>query len=412
MEFRQQQLDNGFTVLAECNPDAQSTSIGMFVRAGARDENQKIGGVSHFLEHMVFKGTPKRTAEQVNRELDDMGSYSNARTSEESTVYYSTVLPEFQSKVVELLCDMMRPSLRESDFETEKNVIIEEIKMYDDQPPYGGHERIMAEYFGSHPLAQSILGTPETVSGLSADRMRQYFQERYSPGNIALVAAGNVDFDELVKDARKHAGNWQSFKANREATDPKPAYGFSTLHKPQSTQQYVLQLSSAPSTENPMRYACRVASVIYGGDSGSRMFWEFTDSGLAESAGAGSYEYQGTGLMLNFLCCDPEYAQENIERLHKIQMEVNKNGFNERELELAKRKIAAHIILGSERPGNRLFSIGSKWLNNQNYESVAQVASHYEQVTLDEVNGFSSEFPMMANKTLVVGPLDDLKPAN
>ena len=164
MEYLRQQLDNGLTVLCERNPRAYASAFGFFVRTGARDESPEIGGVSHFLEHMVFKGTPSRSAEQVNLELDEMGSASNARTSEESTIYHAAVLPRFQTDVVGLLSDLMRPSLRDEDFEMEKQVIIEEIKMYADQPPFGGHERIMAEFFGDHPLGQSVLGTVQTLS--------------------------------------------------------------------------------------------------------------------------------------------------------------------------------------------------------------------------------------------------------
>ena len=120
MEYRQHQLDNGLTILAECNPRAYMSAFGFFVKAGSRDETPAIGGVSHFLEHMAFKGTPHRSAEQVNLELDEMGSSSNARTSEESTIYHAAVLPEFQSQIVHLMSDLMRPSLRETDFETEK----------------------------------------------------------------------------------------------------------------------------------------------------------------------------------------------------------------------------------------------------------------------------------------------------
>ena len=178
MEYRQHRLKNGLNILAECNPQAYTSAFGFFVRTGARDETSEISGVSHFLEHMVFKGTPNRSAAQVNLELDEMGSSSNARTGEESTIYHAAVLPEFQGQVVELLSDIMRPSLRIDDFETEKQVIIEEIKMYDDQPPYGGYERMMSEFFGKHPLGQSVLGTVDSVSGLTPESMMSYFKER------------------------------------------------------------------------------------------------------------------------------------------------------------------------------------------------------------------------------------------
>ena len=216
MEYRQHKLENGLEILAECNREAYTSAFGFFVRTGSRDETHEVSGVSHFLEHMVFKGTPNRTAAQVNLELDEMGSSSNARTSEESTIYHAAVLPEFQTPVVELLSDIMRPSLRLEDFETEKQVIIEEIKMYDDQPPYGGYERVMAEYFGDHPLGQSVLGTVDTVTALTPDGMMNYFEQRYSPSNICFSAAGNIEFDELVEDIERCCGHWEKIQSGAE----------------------------------------------------------------------------------------------------------------------------------------------------------------------------------------------------
>ncbi|MEX0678298.1 MAG: pitrilysin family protein, partial [Pirellulales bacterium] len=144
MEFLEQRLANGLRIVAECNPEAHSTALGFFVETGARDENDAIAGVSHFLEHMMFKGTPTRTAQDVNREFDEIGAHYNAFTSEEHTVYYAAVLPEYQTAAVELLCDIIRPSLREEDFDTEKQVIIEEIRMYEDQPPFGADDKCRA----------------------------------------------------------------------------------------------------------------------------------------------------------------------------------------------------------------------------------------------------------------------------
>ena len=203
MEFREEQLENGLQIVAECNDEAHSTALGFFVQTGARDEHEGVAGVSHFLEHMMFKGTPTRSAEDVNREFDEMGAHYNAFTSEEHTVYYAAVLPEFQTSAVELLGDIIRPSLREEDFDTEKQVIIEEIRMYEDQPPFGADDKCRAAHYGQHPLGHSVLGTIQSVSDLSVDAMRGYFDRRYSPGNIALVAAGRVNFDELVATAKR-----------------------------------------------------------------------------------------------------------------------------------------------------------------------------------------------------------------
>lgn len=409
MEYKQHRLDNGLQILAECNPQAYTSAFGYFVRAGSRDETPEVGGVSHFLEHMVFKGTPNRSAAQVNLELDEMGSSSNARTSEESTIYHSLVLPEFQTQVVELLSDMMRPSLREDDFETEKQVIIEEIKMYDDQPPYGGYERVMHEFFGGHPMGQSVLGTVDSVSALTPDQMHGYFESRYSPSNICLAAAGKIDFEKLVDDVQRCCGHWESVDQAREINSAKYCDGFVSIHKPQSSQQYILQMAPGCSSEDEVRYASSVVSSIVGDDSGSRFYWEFLDSGLAESAGMGSYDYQGCGGNMTFICCAPDQAQANMERLKKLQQDIVRNGATQKELDLAKRKIASRIVLASERTNTRMFSIGSQWLNQQPFKTVGEIAEIYESITLEQVNEAIEAYPLDKNMTVVVGPSEDLR---
>jgi predicted Zn-dependent peptidase len=408
MEYRQHRLDNGLNILAECNPQAYTSAFGFFVRTGARDETSEISGVSHFLEHMVFKGTPNRSAAQVNLELDEMGSSSNARTGEESTIYHAAVLPEFQGQVVELLSDIMRPSLRVDDFETEKQVIIEEIKMYDDQPPYGGYERMMLEFFGNHPLGQSVLGTVESVSGLTPDSMMSYFKERYSPSNICFAGAGKIDFDQLVEDLDKHCGEWTPSSPERSTQPADYQLGFVSMHKPNSHQQYILQMAAGPSSEQETRFAAAVMNSIIGDDSGSRLYWEFLDSGLAESAGMGGYDYQGSGATMSFICCSPEQAQENLERLTRLQQTIRSEGFTQKELDLAKRKIASHIVLASERTNSRMFSIGSQWLSEESFKTVAEIAAIYESVTLDQIHEALASFPLDQNMTVTVGPCENL----
>src|SRR5512147_2626803 len=148
MQFHHHTLPNGLEIIAECNADAHSAAVGFFVRTGARDENDAIAGVSHFLEHMLFKGTPSRSPDDVNRQFDEMGAHYNAFTNEENTVFYAAVLPEQHGQALELLADILRPSLREEDFVTEKKVILEEIQMYEDQPPFGADEKCRAAFFG------------------------------------------------------------------------------------------------------------------------------------------------------------------------------------------------------------------------------------------------------------------------
>ncbi|MGI9515644.1 MAG: M16 family metallopeptidase [Pirellulaceae bacterium] len=408
MQYLQHQLDNGLQILAECHPDSHAMACGFFVRTGARDELPSMVGISHFLEHMVFKGTPNRTAEEVNRELDEMGSHSNAQTGEESTIYYARVLPDFQTPIVALLSDIMRPSLREDDFATEKNVIIEEIMMYDDQPPYGGHERIMRDFFGDHPLGQCVQGTVDTVSNLTPEQMRDYFQVRYSPANICLAAAGNVDFDRLVADCEQYCSDWKKFDAPRDAAPAAYRSGFDVMHKPESTQEYLLQLTQGPSSRDEDRFAARVLTTILGDDSGSRMYWEFLDSGRAEAAGMGNHEYDDAGLVMTFICCAPDEAQSNLERLRDLQANALTNPVTQKELDQAKRKISSHIILSSERSDSRMFSVGAQWLKNHEFKSPAEIAATYEAITLDQVHAVAKKYPLTENMTLCVGPESSL----
>ena len=411
MQYQQHQLSNGLTVIAECNPKAHFSAFGYFVKTGSRDETAELSGVSHFLEHMVFKGTPNRSADQVNELLDDMGSASNACTSVESTIYHAAVLPEFQPRIIELFSDLMRPSLRDEDFETEKKVIIEEIMMYADQPPYGGHEKVMAEFFGDHPLGQSVLGTVDSVAALTPTQMRGYFEQRYSPGNVAIAASGKVDFDEFVAQVETHCGQWPAVETQRATPEATYRNGFETLVQENSNLEYVIQLMQGPTRSDPDRFASRLLATIFGDDSGSRMYWEFIDSGIAESAGMGNYEYQNGGLMMTVMYCAPETAQDNLDRLFRLQTKA-REGVTQKELDLAKSKIASHIILASERTESRMFSVGSQWLAEMEYRTVAEIAAKYQAVTLEEVNAVLEKYDLTKNMTLVVGPCKDLKPGS
>ena len=167
-------------------------------------------------------------------------------------------------------------------------------------------------------------------------------------------------------------------------------------------------MAEGPSSEQKNRFATAVMSSIIGDDSGSRLYWEFLDSGLAESAGMGGYDYQGSGAIMSFICCSPEQAQENLERLAKLQKKIRKEGITQKELNLAKRKIASHIVLASERTNSRMFSIGAQWLTQESFKTVAEIAVIYESVTLDQVNEALEAYPLDQNMTVTVGPCENL----
>src|SRR5882724_10492231 len=225
LSFKHHQLPNGLDIIAEENPHAHSFAAGIFVKTGSRDEEPNLNGVSHFLEHMMFKGSDKYTWEDVNRIFDEIGARYNAFTSQEMTAYYANVLPEFTEQAVEHLAHLLRPSIRVEDFTTEKKVILEEIAMYLDDPGHRLYERLMEAHFGNHPLSMSVLGTSESIEKLQQPQMAEYFQRRYGPGNLVLVATGKLDFDEIVKLAEKYMGKWPRVNAPRQQPAP--------LHKPQ-----------------------------------------------------------------------------------------------------------------------------------------------------------------------------------
>ncbi len=407
MEYRRQQLDNGLTILAECNDQAHFASYGLFVRTGARDEAAAWSGVSHFLEHMVFKGTEQLSADAVNVLLDEMGSGSNAQTSEESTIYHASVLPEFQTPLVQLLSELMQPALRPDDFEMEKRVIIEEIMMYQDQPPYGAQEMLMQAYFGSHPLGQSVLGSVDTVSALTPEAMRSYWRERYVPSNMALVAAGRIDFALLVRDAERCLGDRPPGLAARAMPAVKPQFGGRVIGKDNSAMQYFMEIAPGPAIDDPDRFATRILTTILGGDGGSRIYWEMLDSGAAESAAIGSYEFQGAGLIMSWFSAPPESAEANLERLRRVQHSVA-HGITDRELELAKQKIVSQILLASERTESRMFSVGWQWLNGQRFLSPDQIADQFRRVTIADVQRVALAYPMARGQMLSIGPRTDL----
>jgi predicted Zn-dependent peptidase len=398
--FRSIVLPNGLQVIAEIQPAALTTALGFFVATGSRDELGGESGVSHFLEHMLFKSTQSgRTAAEVNQVLDELGGYANAYTCEDHTAYHATVIPRYQDRLLDVLSDMMRPALLEDDFEPERQVVLEEIARSDDAPPYGAYERVMEAYFATHPLSHRVLGTTQSIGSMTAADMRRYFDRRYGPKNVILAAAGCVDWEQLVHQATEATEHWPAAaqvgrpdsplasKSNGKPREPL------WIDVPQSQQTYAIGLSATPSARDPDRWAMRLLASILGDDSGSRLFWELVDTGRAESASLAPHEFDDLGLMMSFLVCDPDSIDENLERFSNV-LKVSRGGIRSDELQRAKQKTCAGLALQAERPGNRLFQIGSDWLSTQTYQSLDDLLASYQQVTLEQVHTVQERFPL------------------
>ena len=403
LTFKHHQLPNGLDVVAEINPDSHSFACGLFVKTGSRDESTEINGVSHFLEHMMFKGSDKYTWEDVNRIFDEIGARYNAFTSQEMTAYYANVLPEFTERAVEHLSHLLRPAIRESDFTTEKNVILEEIAMYLDDPGHRLYERLMEVHFGNHPLSMSILGTAESIQKLQRDQMARYFKQRYGPGNMVLSATGRLDFDEVIRLAEKYCGAWPHVDAPRQQPAP--------MYKPQRVdmtdeklnRQYTMAMTPGPSQQDDRRFAARVLADVIGDSDGSRFYWALVDNAIAEEADFGFYPHDNCGSFYLALTTDPDRTAQAMDIAMKELAKV-KDDVNDEEIERAKNKIASSLVLQGEVPLGRMRSIGGQWMYNREYRSLEQDMATLMSVSRDSLRQLMREFPFDPMSVVTLGP--------
>ena len=397
-EFKQATLANGLRVVAEVDPRGYSMAMGYFVRAGSRNELDAQSGLSHFLEHMMFKGTSRRSAQDVNRELDELGGQGNAYTTEEHTAYYAPVLPKFQDRLVDLLTDLMTPVLDEEEFKTEKDVILSEIAKYDDQPPFGGFERAMEVYFSPRGIGRRVLGTTESIEEMTAERMRDYFCTRYRPENIVLAATGNVDFDGLVAEAEKRTATWSDRQAieTLQPDDPESLpIGIELTQRveiPDAMQAYAIQIGPGPSSRSKERYAARLLATVLGDEGGSRLFWELIDTGRAEVATCWPQEFSDRGAWFTYLVCAPEDLDANRRSIEAIVTDLIERGISADELERAINKTCAGYIMQSEQPINRLFAVGSRLLMHDEYINLDDSLANIRSIDIAAVSETAKQY--------------------
>lgn len=411
MSFQHHVLPNGLTLIGEVSPSARSVAVGFFVRTGSRDEAEStISGVSHFLEHMVFKGTPRRSALEVNRDFDAIGANYNAFTSEENTVFYGAVLPEYLPQAVDILADILRPSLRGDDFDMEKKVIIEEIGMYDDQPGWCLYDHAKKAFFDEHPLGNSVLGSVESITNLTRDQMAAYYDRRYVAPNIVVSVAGNFDWPSFVALVEKHCGGWPQGSAPRDNVFPcKENPRIQTLRKESVTQEHVLLISPAPGGNDSLRHAADVLAMILGDSTNSRLYWDLVDPGLAESADVSFHDYQGAGGFFTSYSCDPEDTEEILGRIGAIYSDVQAKGVTEDEIATAKSKVLSRVVRGSERPMGRMQAIGMAWTYLGKYQSVDDELKAFDAVDLKAIREVLDKYPLTHPAIYALGPVAEVR---
>lgn len=391
LAYKTARLDNGLRIIAEVDPSAHTAACGFFVRTGSRDECRELMGVSHFLEHMMFKGTDTRSADDVNREFDELGASYNAFTSQELTAFHAHVLPEFLPRALDLLADILRPSLRAEDFVAEKSVILEEIAMYDDMPFWRLHIETLERYYGEHPLGFRILGTKDTVTAMTRDQMAAYFAKRYSPDNMILALAGTLDFDSIVDGAQQACGAWQQTNAKRAHTQPTLEDRRFTVRDQRVNRHYLLAVSPGPAMQDDRRYAANMLAHLLGASEGSLLYWALVDPGIAEEAAAAYDARDGLGEFYVYASCPPERADE-VEKIINEQIRKCPTELDDDDLERFRSRIATSVTLAGERPAGRMRRLGQMMNYLDDYLTLEDELARIRSVTLKDIRNIHDEF--------------------
>jgi predicted Zn-dependent peptidase len=408
--FYTHRLNNGLQIVGQPMPDFESVAVSYYVHTGSRDEKDPdIAGVSHFLEHMVFKGTEKLDWQEITLAFNKIGAELNAFTSHESTVFYARVLGEYLDRAVELLSDMMYPRLAESDFEMEKEVIINEIARSEDQPYNLAYRRLIQTYFGDHPLGHDVLGTRESIRGMHIQQMRNYWQSRYAANNLVLSVAGNFDWQHIIELAEQHSNNWRTGNAGRDVAHYEPAQSINNIMIDEKLKQQIMLIAMpAVDVKDPDYYPAILGSSILGDSDGSRLYWNIHQRGLAESASAGVWAMEGTGIMLMEANSTPENAPGVLKLLRAELGNMLDEGIHEDELRRAKDKWISGIVLSSESTFSRMRSLASDWVTEGRLVSVEEEVERVEKVTAEDVMRAFHRFPMREKQVLTtLGPLSE-----
>ena len=390
--FCETTLDNGLRIVAEHSGSAVTSAIGFFVKTGARDETAPLMGVSHFLEHMMFKGSDSISAEEVDLAFDDLGAEHNAFTSGEMTAFWGAGLPEVLVDIHDILATILRPALRQKDFDDEKKVIIEEIAMYDDQPFWVLYEHTMEHYYGKHPLGHRVLGTNETIHSMKREELLSYFNHRYSADNTIIAITGKLDFERMVDQIQSFAGTWERTGATREYDSFERNGGKVQQVIDDLNQHYIMMVMPSPSFQDERKYAAAALAAILGGGDGSRFHWSLVDSGLAEAASVSADASDGYGEQLAWAICDPSDA-DKVADIMRTEMERVVSTLTTEDLVRVVAKAATTAAIGSEQPAGRMQRLGGMLTTGGEYISLEDELARIESLTLKDLESVADEFP-------------------
>ncbi len=397
-------LENGLRMVIERMPDVRSAAAGFLVDTGARDEEPDLAGVSHFLEHMMFKGTAKRTWRDITIDFDRMGSMYNAYTSEDRTIYYGWVRSGDIGRQIELLADMVRSTLPAKEFDTEKNVVLEEIAMSKDHLEHVAFDFLQEKVFAGHALAWPILGYEQTVRDLTRDNMWAYFQQRYAPDNMLLIVAGNVDPSKIIGIAEEFCGAWPSSDGLAARTPPTIHAGVDALQLDRFKQQIVGISFPGISACNARAETAAAAMSILGGDN-SRFFWNIIQTGAAPCAGAYHLDYTDCGLTILWASCQPDNVEQVCGLMRAEADRICREPVEQRELDRVRNKRRTSLAVEAEAPYYRLTQLMDDMQYRGAPRTVEQMLAEVDAISADSIQGYLQEYPINVTGHLTsVGP--------
>ncbi|MGA2527612.1 MAG: pitrilysin family protein [Acidimicrobiales bacterium] len=401
-------LDSGITVVTESMPEVASLCVGVWVGTGSRDETPEQSGISHFLEHLLFKGTPERTAREIAEEVDAVGGDMNAYTTKEYTTFYVRALAEHLELGLDILCDILcRPALRPEEVDAERQVILEEVLMHRDEPADVVQELFAGAMFPLHPLGREVLGEPEVITKVTVAEIRSFFEAHYLPANMVIAAAGELDHDRLAAGIEERfAGRFGGHSPERKAP---AAQSIPLVVESRETEQAQLVLGvRAPDRHSPQRFALAVLNHVLGGGLSSRLFQEIREArGLAYSIGSDRSAYDDAGTLAVSVGTAPEHAHEVLGLLHGELDRLGAEGITQRELEVAKGHLRADMLLSLEDSGSRMSRIGSAKLLFGTVLTTEELLEAVAAVTLEHVAEIAGELLGERRTLAVVGPFSD-----
>ena len=372
-------------------PSVRSIALGFWIRAGSRDEGDEQAGISHFLEHLLFKGTDRFSSLEIDEAFDAMGAEVNAGTGKETTSVYSRFLDGHLERAFDLLQDMvLHPAY--PDIDSERQVVIEEIAMYEDEPQDKVHDVFAGALFGEHPLGRPIIGRAEVVSSVPVPNIAAWHDSRYVPGGIVVAAAGNVDHDQLVGLVEKAFNGAPPAAAPADLVAPAGAGDRLRFHR-KDTEQYHLCLG-APGIPrgDDRRFALRILDTILGGSTSSRLFQEVREKrGLAYSVYSYTSHYADTGQVAVYVGTRPDNVGEAFEVIGVELRRLIEDGVTADELERARDNVKGRTVLSMESTSTRMNRLGSSLLMGVPLLTVDEVLAAFDAVTLDDVTDLARE---------------------